>query len=70
MSPLRILPPAACCFAPTSVVHTAFSMQSSLLRYEPTGSDSSCNQAGLLLLLLLLCNRSYSSSDNSSLAPA
>jgi len=45
-------------------------MQSSLLRYEPTGSDSSCNQAGLLLLLLLLCNRSYSSSDNSSLAPA
>ena len=54
MSPLRILPPAACCFAPTSMVHTAFSMQSSLLRYEVTGSNSSCNQAGLLLLLLLL----------------
>lgn len=52
MSPLTILPPAACCFAPTSMVHTAFSMQSSLLRYEPTGSDSSCNQARLLLLLL------------------
>lgn len=52
MSPLRILPPAVCCFAPTSMVHTAFSMQSSLLRYEPTGSDSSCNRAGLLLLLL------------------
>ncbi len=42
------------------MVHTAFSMQSSLLRFEPTGSNSSCNQAGLLLrLLLLLCRIAY-----------
>lgn len=68
MSPLRILPPAAFWFAPMSMVHTAFSMQSSLLRYELTGSDSSRNQAGLLLLLLR--NRSCSSSGNASSTPA
>ncbi len=38
------------------MVHTAFSMQSSLLRYEPTGSDSSCNRAGLLLLLCTIAH--------------